>query len=59
MSEIGGNKKRNKRKKKKKKSIGFKIFIGFLCILLAIAVVGGGSSALSEALYLSNIVNKV
>lgn len=29
-------------KKKKKKSIGFKIFIGFLCILLAIAVLGGG-----------------
>lgn len=29
-------------RKKKKKSIGFKIFIGFLCILLAISVVGGG-----------------
>lgn len=32
----------NKRKKKKKKSVGFKIFLGFLCILLAIAVIGGG-----------------
>lgn len=41
MRNIENNKHTNKRKKKKK-SIGFKIFIGFLCILLAIAVVGGG-----------------
>ncbi|MCF0147279.1 MAG: LCP family protein [Clostridium sp.] len=31
-----------KRKKRKKKSVGFKIFMGFLCVLLAIAVLGGG-----------------
>ncbi|WP_066890563.1 LCP family protein [Clostridium nigeriense] len=30
------------KKKKKKKSFGFKIFIGFLCVLLAFAVIGGG-----------------
>ena len=40
-----------KRKKKKKKSIGFKIFIGFLCVLLAIAVLGGG--------YVIGLLNKM
>lgn len=42
MSSIENNKHAKRRKKKKKKSIGFKIFIGFLCVLLAIAVLGGG-----------------
>ncbi|MGG7058017.1 LCP family protein [Clostridium tertium] len=42
MSSIENNQHKKKRKKKKKKSIGFKIFIGFLCVLLALAVVGGG-----------------
>lgn len=42
MSSTENNKRTNNRKRKKKKSIGFKIFIGFLCILLAISVVGGG-----------------
>lgn len=32
----------SKKRKKKKKSLGFKIFIGFLCVVLALAVVGGG-----------------
>ena len=41
----------NKRKKKKKKSIGFKIFISFICILLAIAVIGGG--------YVIGLLNKM
>lgn len=40
-----------KRKKKKKKSLGFKIFIGFLCVLLAIAIVGGG--------YVVGLLNKM
>lgn len=31
-----------KKSHKRKKSIGFKIFIGFLCVLLAIAVISGG-----------------
>ncbi|MDU5110391.1 MAG: LCP family protein [Clostridium sp.] len=39
-NEIDTHKKRGK--KKKKKSLGFKIFIGFLCVILALAVVGGG-----------------
>lgn len=39
------------KKKRKKKSIGFKIFIGFLCILLAISVVGGG--------YVIGLLNKM
>ena len=39
------------RNKKKKKSIGFKIFIGFLCIILALTVVGGG--------YLFGLLNKM
>ena len=42
---------RNKKKKKKKKSIGFKIFIGFLCVLLAITIVGGG--------YVIGLINKM
>lgn len=42
MSSIENNQHKRKRKKKKKKSTGFKIFIGFLCVLLAIATVGGG-----------------
>lgn len=42
MSNIENNRYKKRRKKKKKKSIGFKIFIGFLCVLLAIAVMGGG-----------------
>ncbi|GAA0083803.1 LCP family protein [Clostridium sp. CTA-7] len=41
MSQLD-NKNRRKVKKKKKKSIGFKIFIGFLCVLLAFTIVGGG-----------------
>jgi polyisoprenyl-teichoic acid--peptidoglycan teichoic acid transferase len=41
----------SKRRKKKKKSLGFKIFIGFLCVILAIAVVGGG--------YLIGLLNKM
>lgn len=41
----------SKRRKKKKKSLGFKIFIGFLCVILAIAVVGGG--------YVIGILNKM
>ncbi|MBE6055090.1 MAG: LytR family transcriptional regulator [Clostridium sartagoforme] len=51
MSSIENNKHTKKRKKKKKKSIGFKIFIGFLCVLLAIAVVGGG--------YVIGLLNKM
>lgn len=33
---------KKRRRKKKKKSLGFKIFIGFLCVVLALTVVGGG-----------------
>ncbi|MDV4150380.1 LCP family protein [Clostridium sp. AL.422] len=40
-----------KSKTRKKKSIGFKIFMGFLCILLAVAVVGGG--------YVIGLLNKM
>ena len=40
-----------KRKSKKKKSLGFKIFIGFLCLVLALAVLGGG--------YIMGMLNKV
>ena len=36
------NEYRKSNKKKKKKSLGFKIFIGFLCFILTIAIVGGG-----------------
>lgn len=50
MSQLENNKSK-KRKKKKKKSLGFKIFIGFLCVLLAIAVVGGG--------YVIGLLNKM
>ena len=50
MSQLEKNKSK-KRKKKKKKSLGFKIFIGFLCVLLAIAVVGGG--------YVIGLLNKM
>lgn len=39
MTKITNNK---TNKKVKKKHLGFKIFIGFLCVLLALAVVGGG-----------------
>lgn len=49
MSSVEKNKR--KRNKKKKKSLGFKIFIGFLCVLLAIAVVGGG--------YIAGLLNKM
>lgn len=42
MSKTTKNKSGNSKKRKKKKSLGFKIFIGFLCVLLAIAVVGVG-----------------
>lgn len=51
MTKIDGSKQINKRKKKKKKSIGFKIFMTFLCILLAISVVGGG--------YVIGLLNKM
>lgn len=51
MSRIESNKNTKKKKRKKKKSIGFKILIGFLCILLAIAVVGGG--------YVIGLLNKM
>lgn len=51
MSSIENNKHAKRRKKKKKKSIGFKIFIGFLCVLLAIAVLGGG--------YVIGLLNKM
>lgn len=50
MSQLENNKSR-KRKKKKKKSLGFKIFIGFLCVILAIAIVGGG--------YVIGLLNKM
>lgn len=50
MSQLENNKSR-KRKKKKKKSLGFKIFIGFLYVILAIAVVGGG--------YVIGLLNKM
>ncbi|GAB6168165.1 LCP family protein [Clostridium carnis] len=40
MSRVEKSTKNNKRKKKK--SVGFKILIGFLCVILAIGVVGGG-----------------
>lgn len=49
MSE--NNKHKAARKRKKKKSVGFKIFIGFLCVLLALAVIGGG--------YVIGLLNKV
>ena len=43
MSEIRGNNKNvKKKKKKKKKSIGFKILMGFLAILVALTAIGGG-----------------
>lgn len=43
MSEIRGNNKNVKKKrKKKKKSIGFKILMGFLAILVALTALGGG-----------------
>lgn len=48
MSDINSTK---RTKKKKRKSIGFKIFISLLCILLAIAVVGGG--------YVIGLLNKM
>lgn len=51
MSSIENNRYKKSRKKKKKKSIGFKIFIGFLCVLLAIAVMGGG--------YFIGLLNKI
>lgn len=44
-------KKNSSTKVKKKKSLGFKIFIGFLCILLAIVAVGGG--------YVIGLINKM
>ena len=43
--------KNRKSNKKKKKSIGFKIFVGFLCLLLAIAIMGGG--------YVIGLLNKM
>ena len=45
MSKINNN------KKVKKKPLGFKIFIGLLCILITIAVVGGG--------YIIGLLNKI
>lgn len=49
MSQLENNKSR--KRKKKKKSLGFKIFIGFLCVILAIAIVGGG--------YVIGLLNKM
>lgn len=40
MSQNNYNK--SKKKRKKKKSLGFKIFVGFLCVVLALVVIGGG-----------------
>lgn len=51
MPKVKSTKNTKKRKKKRKKSIGFKIFIGFLFILLAIAVVSGG--------YIIGLLNKM
>lgn len=51
MSQMENNKSKKSNKKKKKKSLGFKIFIGFLCVILAIAVVGGG--------YVIGLLNKM
>lgn len=51
MSQMENNKSKKRNKKKKKKSLGFKIFIGFLCVLLAFAVVGGG--------YVIGLLNKM
>ena len=45
------NEYRESNKKKKKKSLGFKISIGFLCVLLAFVVVGGG--------YVMGLLNKM
>jgi len=45
------NEYRKSNKRKKKKSLGFKIFIGFLCVLLAFVVVGGG--------YVMGLLNKM
>ena len=42
MSRIEINNKTKKNKKNKKKSIGFKVLMGFLILLLAILVTGGG-----------------
>lgn len=44
-------KKNSSTKVKKKKYLGFKLFIGFLCILLAIVAVGGG--------YVIGLINKM
>lgn len=49
MSQNDYNKSKNR--KKKKQSLGFKIFIGFSCVVLALAVVGGG--------YFIGILNKM
>lgn len=51
MSQLENDNSKRRKKKKKKKSLGFKIFIGFLCIILAIAVVGGG--------YVIGLLNKM
>ena len=51
MSQLENNNSKRRKKKKKKKSLGFKIFIGFLCVILAIAVVGGG--------YVIGLLNKM
>ena len=51
MSQLENDNSKRRKKKKKKKSLGFKIFIGFLCVILAIAVVGGG--------YVIGLLNKM
>lgn len=51
MSQMENNKSKKRNKKNKKESLGFKIFIGFLCVILAIAVVGGG--------YVIGLLNKM
>lgn len=48
---MDNNMRRKTKKKKKKKSLGFKIFIGFICILLALTIVGGG--------YVIGMLNKI
>ena len=45
------NNNRKNKKNKKKKSLGFKIFIGFICVVLALGIVAGG--------YVIGMLNKI